>query len=416
MANRSDATSPVRSPRRVSWVVIVKMARFGAPWPGHPRSHWWRVRRDREEPSAAGVARRGDDAHRSGSVCPPLRESLTWARSSTRSAGSTACRGDAAHRPPGALRPCSRVVGDLPPASNASMTRRLHGIAVFRALDELLRRWASTSSSSRTRTGHRGDVGVPAVLTSRQQSDGPSLVVSYRPEEVDVGSLLLRLTSRLPVGVTSSRIALASGAPDDTASLVSSMLGGDPVSDEFAHVLARADRWGAAGDGGVGPALCDRADIVFRDGQWVRLKVRELRVPPTVRDSTRERVGRLSRRRSRRCEPRRCWPRVIRGHDRGDRRPDGRAARAGIAEAANARVLYGDDGEQWRFRHVLVATAVYEAIARIDRRHFHRGRPGLGVGRSAACRAPRPPLPRGRRRRVLGAVRRAGRRAGHGLG
>ncbi|MEV1072652.1 hypothetical protein [Micromonospora parva] len=46
-------------------------------------------------------------------------------------------------------------------------------------------------------------------VTSRQQPDGPSLVISYRPEEVDVGSLILRLTSRLPAGVTQLRIALA---------------------------------------------------------------------------------------------------------------------------------------------------------------------------------------------------------------
>jgi len=209
-------------------------------------------------------------------------------------------------------------------------------------------------------------------VTSRQQSDGPSLVVSYRPEEVDDGSLLLRLTSRLPAGVTQLRIALAPMRPDDTAALVSSMLDGNPVSQEFATFMHERT-------GGVPLAveesvrlMCDRADLVFRDGQWVRLKLRELQVPPTVRDSTRERVGRLSP----------TAQQVLRAAATlaerssvatiavtADLSPA--ACREAIAEAANAGVLDGDDRGQWRFRHVLAATAVYEAIPLTDRRQIH---------------------------------------------
>ena len=210
-------------------------------------------------------------------------------------------------------------------------------------------------------------------LTSRQRSDGPSLVISYRPEEVGAGSLLLRLTSRLPVGVTGSRIALASVAPDDTASLVSSMLGGEPVSDEFRTFLHERT-------GGLPLAieesvrlLCDRADIVFRDGQWVRLAVTELQVPPTVRDSTRERVDRLSpaaQQALRAAAVLAEWSSEDAIATTAGLTPE--EARAGIAEAAGARILSGDDRGRWRFRHVLVATAVYEAVARIDRGLLHR--------------------------------------------
>src|SRR5690606_30479912 len=52
-----------------------------------------------------------------------------------------------------------------------------------------------------------------------------------------------------------------------------------------------------------------------------------------------------------------------------DLSPD--ACRDAVAEAASAGLLAGDDRGQWRFRHVLAATAVYEAIPLTERRHLH---------------------------------------------
>src|SRR5690606_7511400 len=78
-----------------------------------------------------------------------------------------------------------------------------------------------------------------------------------------------------------------------TASVVSSMLGGQPVSEAFARFLHK-------GTGGVPLAveesvrlMVDRADLVRQDGEWMRRELGELHVPPTVRDSVLERLDRL---------------------------------------------------------------------------------------------------------------------------
>ncbi|GIF23230.1 DNA-binding CsgD family transcriptional regulator/tetratricopeptide (TPR) repeat protein [Actinoplanes tereljensis] len=305
------------------------------------------------------------------SVCPPLRESLTL--------GPIVDAFLGVERPllsdlAGALRPLfPEWAADLPPALPPLDDAKAARHRLFRALDELLR--ALRVEVLVLEDAHWADEVTLEFLLfviSRQQSDGPSLVISYRPEEVGDGSLLLRLTSRLPAGVTQLRIALAPLRPDDTAALVSSMLDGNPISQEFTAFLH--DR-----TGGVPLALeesvrlmFDRADLVFRDGQWVRLKLRELRVPPTVRDSTRERVSRLSpaAQQALRAAATLAVPSSVATIAMtADLSPD--ACRGAIAEAAAAGVLDGDDRGRWRFRHVLACIAVYEAIPLTDRRQFH---------------------------------------------
>ncbi|WP_127502178.1 helix-turn-helix transcriptional regulator [Actinoplanes solisilvae] len=309
------------------------------------------------------------------SVCPPLRESLTL--------GPIVDAFGRIDRPvselpltalAGALRPLfPEWSADLPPALEPLDDAKAARHRLFRALDELLR--ALRVDVLVLEDAHWADdmtLEFLLFVTSRQQTDGPSLVISYRPEEVGDGSMLLRLTSRLPAGVTQLRISLTPMRPGDSAALVSSMLDGNPISQEFATFLHERT-------GGVPLALeesvrlmCDRADLVFRDGQWVRLKLRELRVPPTVRDSTRERVGRLSPpaqqvlRAAATLAERSSVDTLA---ETADLSPA--ACRAAIAEVADAGVLDADDRGQWRFRHVLAASAVYEAIPLIDRRDIH---------------------------------------------
>ncbi|MEV4350167.1 AAA family ATPase [Actinoplanes sp. NPDC049596] len=307
------------------------------------------------------------------SVCPPLRESLTLGPIVDAFLGIEGPLPQLTELA-GALRPLfpewfSSLPPALPPLDDAKAARH----RLFRALDELLR--ALKVDVLVLEDAHWADEVTLEFLLfvlSRQQSGGISLVISYRPEEVDDGSLLLRLTSRLPAGVTQLRIALAPMPPGDTAALVSSMLDGKPISQEFTTFMH--DR-----TGGVPLAveesvrlMCDRADLVFRDGQWVRLKLRELQVPPTVRDSTRERVSRLSPAAQQvlRAAATLAEPSSV---DTIAMTADLSAAgsRSAIAEAAAAGVLDGDDRGRWRFRHVLAATAVYEAIPLTDRRPFH---------------------------------------------
>ena len=119
-------------------------------------------------------------------------------------------------------------------------------------------------------------------------------MVTYRPGDVPAGSLLLRLSSRLPAGVTRLRIPLSPLDVTQTAQMVSSMLHGEPVSEGFARFLHERT-------GGVPLAveesvrlLYDRADLLRRNGEWVRRRLADLQVSPTLRDSVLERVQRLS--------------------------------------------------------------------------------------------------------------------------
>jgi hypothetical protein len=122
-----------------------------------------------------------------------------------------------------------------------------------------------------------------------------SVVLTYRREEVAAGSLLLRLSSRVPtgMGISHARISLGGLAVSDAAELVASMLGDDHVSAAFTSFLHEST-------GGVPLVLeecvrllLDRADLVRRDGEWVQRTLTEIAPPPTIRDAITERVARL---------------------------------------------------------------------------------------------------------------------------
>ncbi|MBL0886920.1 ATP-binding protein [Myceligenerans indicum] len=323
------------------------------------------------------------------SVCPPLRESLTLGPVVDAFRGTTVPvprleLSDLA----GALRPLfPEWSGVLPPApaplGDAGAARH----RLFRALDELIR--ALGVRLLMVEDAHWADdatLEFLLFLASGQRAGGPSLVISYRPEEVAADSLLRRLTSRLPAGITCSRIPLGPLRSEDTASLVSSMLGGSPMSPEFTRFLQeRTDGIPLVLEESV-RLMCDRADIHVRDGHWSRRELCELTVPPTVRDCTLERVTRLSRTAQRvlhamatLAEP---APEATIAAT-ADLLP--RECRTGMAEAADAAVVVDDDRGQWRFRHRLAAAAVYEAITRADRALLH-----LRAGRALESLRPAP--------------------------
>jgi hypothetical protein len=77
--------------------------------------------------------------------------------------------------------------------------------------------------------------------------------------------------------------------------MISSMLGGERVSEAFAGFLhAHTDGVPLAIEESM-RLLGDRAHLVRRHGAWVRRGLDELQVPPTVRDATLERTRRLPR-------------------------------------------------------------------------------------------------------------------------
>ena len=218
-------------------------------------------------------------------------------------------------------------------------------------------------------------------LASRWQQPpaGLSLVVTYRPEDVPADSLLLRLSSRLPVGSRHLRIPVPPLDQSDTARLVSSMLDGGPVSEAFASFLhERTDGIPLAVEESV-RLLRARGDLLYVQrpgesaGEWVRRKLAELQVPPTVRDAVRERVQRLGG-----AAQRVLQAAAVLAEPAGEQSIAAvagladDAARAGLAEVTAGGLLREDDRGRVAFRHVLVEQAVYQSIPAGTRRELHR--------------------------------------------
>lgn len=335
--------------------------------------------------------------------CPPLRESLTLGPivDAVRDLRRRLV-GVRLSELAGALRPLvPEWTADLPPAPDPVDDAKAARHRLFRALDELVR--ALGVELLVVEDAHWADevtLEFLLFLAARQPSGGPSLLVTYRPEEVDDRSLLLRMSALPATGGTRLRLGLTALDVAGTAALVSSMLDGNPVSDEFAGFLQeRTSGVPLVVEESV-RLLCERADVVYRDGQWVRLSLSELQVPATVRDSTRERVGRLSR----------VAQRVLRalavlGEPAADATVAAtaglltRACREGLAEATAAGLIDGDDPGRWRFRHALTATAVYEAVPVAERQGLH-----LAAGRAVEALDPPPVARLARHFRHAGAV------------
>lgn len=324
-------------------------------------------------------------------TCPPYRESLTLgpvvdavrqARIDPARLGLSALGG--------ALRPLLPEWADLlPPAPEPVTDPTVARHRLFRALAELLTtldvgllvledaHWADDTT-----------LEFLLSLTAGRHQVAPSLVVTCRPEEVPAGSLLRRLASRAPVGGRLERIGLAALDLPGTTSVISSMLDGQPLSAEFARFMHEAT-------GGIPLAveesvrlMVERADLVRRNGEWMRRELGELRVPPTVRDSVLERLDRLSPDAARVV---RATAVLVEATDEVVCRVaelTGPAAGAGLAEAVARGLLVEPEPGRLAFRHPLVRRAVYEAIPGPERRRLH-----LRAGEVLETTDP-PPLPR----------------------
>ncbi|MFI1485079.1 AAA family ATPase [Streptomyces sp. NPDC020747] len=199
-----------------------------------------------------------------------------------------------------------------------------------------------------------------------------SIVVSFRPDEVPDGSLLTRLTSRVPSDVTLVRLTLGPLDLADTHELVASMFDTSTVSTEFVSFLHRhTDGIPLAVEECV-LLLRDRKDIVHRDGTWIRRVLTELQVPATLRDSVLERVERLDAPARRVLEA----AAVLDAPSEeallstvADLAPE--AGRAGLAAALRSGLLREQTPGAYAYRHALDCLAVRGAIPAPDRRHLH---------------------------------------------
>src|SRR5690606_40971588 len=182
---------------------------------------------------------------------------------------------------------------DLPPAPEPLSDPRAAHHRLFRALAELIGTLEATVLV--VEDVHWADgatLDFLLFLTCRLPQP-VNLVVTYRPEDVPPTSPLLRLSSRLPATTTQLRLTLEPLDVAATARMVSSMLGGQPVSPALAKFLhQRTDCVPLAVEESV-RLLRDRADLVRDARGWRRRGSGELQVPPTVRDAVLERVQRL---------------------------------------------------------------------------------------------------------------------------
>ncbi|HLV58252.1 MAG TPA: AAA family ATPase [Natronosporangium sp.] len=307
-------------------------------------------------------------------VCPPYRESLTLGPIVDAVRQARECVAGLQLSPlAGALRPLfPEWAADLPPAPEPLSDPRAAHHRLFRALAELIGTLEATVLV--VEDVHWADgatLDFLLFLTCRLPQP-VNLVVTYRPEDVPPTSPLLRLSSRLPATTTQLRLTLEPLDVAATARMVSSMLGGQPVSPALAKFLhQRTDGVPLAVEESV-RLLRDRADLVRDARGWRRRGSGELQVPPTVRDAVLERVQRLG-------EPAR---RVLQAAAVLGEAVDGTivqqvagladdAAYTGLAEAIACGLLREDAKGQVTFRHMLPGRAVYEAVPAVERRRLH---------------------------------------------
>jgi DNA-binding CsgD family transcriptional regulator/tetratricopeptide (TPR) repeat protein len=233
-------------------------------------------------------------------VCPPFHEALTLgpivdaAQQAIPSRADVAALGLSALA--GTLRPLFPEWADsLPPDPEPLVDAGAARHRVIRAFAELLDRLAiDVLVVEDVHWADDATLEFLLFLASRQPLP-LSLLLTYRPEDVAANSLLRRLSSRVLTGTGDGHLRVDVGAlaVPETAELVSSMLDDEHVSVAFAAFLHERT-------GGVPLVVeeCvrlmrDRADIVRRDGEWVRRTLNEIAVPPTIRDAVTERVAQL---------------------------------------------------------------------------------------------------------------------------
>ena len=324
---------------------------------------------------AAGGAPGGAPRRSLVAVCPPFRRPHTLGPlvDAIRQ-GVEGIAGLSLSPLAGALRPLfPEWAAELPaapePAEDATAVRH----RLFGALCELLERMEVSVLA--VEDAHCADEATLEFLLflCARRSQQPSVVVTYRPEELPEDSAVRRLFSPLAPDAVRLRVTLGPLDVAATAGLVSSMLAGEQVSDEFAEfVHRRTDGIPLAVEESI-RLMGDRADLARRDGAWVRREIADIDVPPTIRDAVLERVRRTS-------QPARTLLEAaavltdpaseevllaVSGLAGAD-------AEAGLDAAVGSGLLVEDRRGLLAFRHVLASRAVYESVPAARRRMLHR--------------------------------------------
>lgn len=333
------------------------------------------------------LRRRGGDAALVA-VCPPFREPLTLGAiiDAIRDAVDTVA-GLPLSGLAGALRPVfPEWVCDLPPAPESAEDPSAARHRLFRALVELLE--VIDVRVLVVEDVHWADEATLELLLflATRGLGSTSLVVTYRPEDVQADSLLWRLSSRLPHGVSPLRLELGPLDVTETGRLVSSMLADEQVSAEFAAFLhERTDGVPLAVEESV-RVLHDNADLVPRRGGWVRRHLDDIAVPPSIRDAVLERAARLSP--DGQAVLRAAAVLAAPSPERLLLDVAGGLAPEAITEAVASGLLDEDVRGLVAFRHELSARAVHDAIPAPSLHAMHR------AAGEALERMPAPPVAR----------------------
>ncbi|WP_051267516.1 helix-turn-helix transcriptional regulator [Nakamurella lactea] len=321
-------------------------------------------------------------------TCPPFREPFTLGpvvdalRETTDSVGDLGLTALA-----GALRPMFPEWADgLPPLPEQLDDPSAARHRLFRALAELLDRLSvELLVVEDVHWSDQATIEFLIFLMSRRPAHGSpaarSLLCTYRPEDLPADSLLLRLTSRF-TGTNQLTVTLGPLGMAATAEMLSSMLAGEPMSTEFVTFMHD-------GTDGVPLAveeslrlLQDRSDLTHRDGEWVRRRLDQIAVPPRVRDSVLERVGRMS-------DAARAVVEAAAVLTDPSAEPtiaevaglEPSVFREGMGEALDAGVLGSNARRLIAFRHVLACRAVYDDLPSPRRGELHR-RAGVALEHS----------------------------------
>lgn len=279
--------------------------------------------------------------------------------------------------PPGpltaALRPLfpewsELLPGDLEPLEDSTAARH----RAFRALADLIARLRADTLV--VEDVHWADEATIEFLLFVASGGGQPLpiVVTSRPEDLPMGSLLPRL-SRLAAGRTGMRISLGPLDVSDTARLVSSMADGVAVSDEFAALIHDSTDGVPLAIEETMRLLADKGLVAQRNGQWIRRSLRELPLPRTIRDVVLERVASLG------ADAQRVLQAAAVISDPASESllaavsglPPDSVMEALVEGLRRGGLLTAHPAGQTSFSHVLAARAIYEETPDPIRRRMH---------------------------------------------
>lgn len=306
--------------------------------------------------------------------CPPFREPQTLGPIVDAIRKATDTVADLELSPlAGALRPLFPEWADeLPEAPEAAEDASAARHRLFRALAELLA--AIEVSVLAIEDVHWADETTLEFLLflAFRQPPQLSLVLTYRPDDIPAGSLLPRLTSRLPAGAAQLRLSLGLLDTTATSELVSSMLSGEQVSGTFAEFLHEHTEGLPLAIEEAIRLIADRSELTMRDGGWVRKSLDKIAVPASIRDAVLERAWRLDE-----AAQQVLSAAAVLASPAGETTLGvvcgltGERLRAGLSAALGNGLLRADAHGRVSFRHMLAARAAYDAIPVPDRRAMH---------------------------------------------